>query len=176
MKTTNSISGRIGLLEVTISAAVVAALSGLTTAEDVNFSQAAVMIEETTSATRETDAQPVIGDKNPILTQSETLSTVRYKITLLYTKGSDQLGTDNVDAYTDIIRPAFMNATPLSLPHSWTFGGEGVEVTGQERYTTDADETYIVSVQTPTPSANNASKIALTYEIECPMPTVSVVA
>jgi hypothetical protein len=156
--------------EVSINAAAVAALAGLTTAEDIDISSIVVEWAQNSPPQRPVDKQPVQGDNYPILTQDDGISETTFNVTVLYTKGADALGTDTIDFYQDILRPMFHNSSPLALPHIFSATGE----VGDFEYTTHATETFITACPDPVGGATS-EKIKLTYTIETSTVTDAVI-
>ena len=169
-KTTYTKDGRRGYCKVTVTAAMVSALATLTTAEEVDLSSVVEQIEQVQTADREIQEDYVIGDVDPITTPEETLSAERYRITLYYTQGKEQLGTDNIDPYSDLIRPLHEQAVALPFQHKWSVGG----ATGDEEEATSSTDTFIESIDKPV--VGQRGKVKLTYTIRTTKTTASVIA
>ncbi len=170
-KTANSVSARRMKTEVVVSAAVAAALASLTTAENIDMSSIVVEWAQGSAPQRPVDKQPVQGDNYAILTQDDGISETTFTVTILYTKGADSLGTDNIDIYQDLLRPLFHNSSPLALQHVFSATG----AVGDYEYTTHATETFVTDMPDPVGGSTN-EKIKLTYTIETSQVTDAVIA
>ena len=153
-KTTKSVDGQYGLVEMTFSAALVAALASLTTAETIDISSVVARVEEGNSISREITEDPVVGDKTKIISPSTSLSAADYTIFFYYTQGKEALGTDTIDPVV-ILREAHLLATPLPISFAWSIGG----AVGDEKETTSATDTYIQSVGTAVPGESGRKLI-----------------
>ena len=145
-KTTNSIGGRRGNISAVVSAAMVSALSGLTTAETIDLSSVSVAMEEVSAAVREVDEDYVLGDASPIITADDVLSSREFRMDFYYTQGSETLGTDTLDPYA-MYKEVHEHTAALSFQHTW-----GIGATPAETFTTSATETFIMEVTTPVPT------------------------
>ena len=163
-KTNNSISARRTQLEVTANAALVAALTALTTAEDIDIGSITVEVAQAQVSEREISEDNVFGDITPIITPDGVVSGERYDVTILYTQGKDQVGTDLIDFYSDLLLPLHLLQDAISIPHKWSPAGGN---TGDEQYVTDPDQTYLASLPKPV-GGNSSDKIKITYQIACP--------
>lgn len=171
-KTTKSISIKRGYFHVDISAAIVAALAGLTTAEELDFSSVVESIEQNNEAEREISEDFVIGDADPIITPEDVLTSEGYLVTMFYTQGKETIGTDSLDPYTDVIRAIHENSTALPVQFLWSVGGN----TGDEEEQTSTTDCYITAVSKPVPSASSSGKSRVTFAFRTPKTTVSVIA
>lgn len=173
-KTANSKSARNTKMEVLITAAINTAL-GLSIGSPpltVDMSSIHVGIELSKESEREIDETWVTGDPTPITTPDSAISNERYKITILWTQGKDTIINSAKDVYSDLLRPLHLQTTALPLQHIWSPAGGAV---GDEEYSTDADETFLVKVPTPVGGATS-KKVMLVYEIVTPPATVAVIA
>lgn len=173
-KTNNSISGRGAKVEIVVSATMVTALSTLTTAEDIDIGSICTAFEQAQVSQRDIDELFVFGSPtDPIVSQDEYIQGERYNVTIVYTQGKESLGTDTIDIYSDLLLPAFLNATPLSIQHKWSPAGGA---TGDEEYATSAAQTFVTSLPKPVPSTSS-NKILVNYTIYCPpVPEPTVIA
>ena len=170
-KTNNSLSARRTQLEVTVSAALVAALASLTTAEDIDMGSITMEVAQAQVSEREITEDNVFGDIAPIITPDGVVSGERYDVTILYTQGKDQLGTDLIDIYSDLLLPLHLLQDAISIPHSWSPAGGNV---GDERYVTDPNQTFLASLPKPV-GGSSSDKIKITYQIACPVVGVPVI-
>ncbi len=171
-KTTKAISIKRGYFHVDITAAIVAALSGLTTVEELDFSSVVEVVEQVQEAASEIAEDFVIGDDDPIVTMDASASAEKYKVTMFYTQGKETLGTDSVDPYTDVIRAIREHTSPLPVQFLWAVGGN----TGDEEEATSATDCYISSISKPVPAASGSGKVRVTFNFTTPKTVVSVIA
>lgn len=173
-KTTFSKSARNLKLEVVITAAINTALSiGIVTPPvDVDLSSMLVGIELSKESEREIDETHVTGDPTPITTADNAISNERYKVTLLWTQGKETIIDGSSDPHKDLLRPLHLLTTALPLQHKWSPAGGAV---GDEEYSTDADETFLIKVPPPVGGASS-KKVMLVYEFVTPPATVAVIA
>ncbi len=169
-KTANSVSARRMKSEVVITAAHVTAFAQLITAESIDFSSIVVEWAQGSAPQRPVDKQAVQGDIYTILTQDEGISETTFNVTVLYTKGADELGTDDLDFYQNILRPFFHSPTPVPLQHVFSATG----AVGDIEYTTDPLETFLTSVPDPVGGVSS-EKIKLAYTIETSKVTDAVI-
>lgn len=143
-KTTKSVDGQKGLVEMTTTSVHTTVLGSLTTAEDMDLSSVVARVEEGSPPSLEIQADPVVGDDTKIISPATSFDPGDYTIYLYYTQGKETIGTDLVDPVT-VIREIFKAKLPIQF--HWSVGGE----VGDEKFSTDPDNTYIQSVGTATP-------------------------
>lgn len=100
-KTINAYTPDQGELVLTVSAAAVAAITGLTTAEAINLDGVVRKFEETTTKTKEYSEVYIAGDSNPIKTISSKVNATIWSLTIVddYSEGAaGEWGTDNLAA------------------------------------------------------------------------------
>lgn len=145
-KTTKSVDGQYGLVEMTITTALTTALASLTTAEDIDIGSVVARVEEGSPPSREVNSDTVVDDKSKIISPSTSIDPGDYTIYFYYTQGKETLGTDTIDPVS-VCREIMQLATPLPLQFHWSIGGE----TGDEKDSTDPTDTYIQSVGNQVP-------------------------
>jgi hypothetical protein len=114
-KTINAYVPDRGEIVVTVSAADVAAMSELTTAEALTLDTAVRKLEETAPKTREHTEVYVTGSNDPILTMSAKGSATTWTLTLVddYSSGAaGEIGTDLLAA-VEIFQAYFDNARTM---------------------------------------------------------------
>lgn len=168
-KTVYSIYGDGGFVKLTVSAALAAAVDTLTTPEAIDLSSCVEKLEQVTEEESEVSQDWVVGDNDPIVDVSEKRGMERYRVTLFYTQGKEELGTDALDPYSDLVRAIREQAPAVSVPHSWSIGG----ASGQEQEATDTNKTFITKISKP---VFGKEKVRVTYEFVCPPTTKSVIA
>lgn len=156
-KTTKSVDGQYGLVELTFSAEAVAALASLTTAETIDISSIVARVEEGSTSSREVTEDAVVGDTTKIISPGTSLSAEEYTIYLYYTQGKETLGTDSIDVVT-VLREAHKLATPVPIPFGWSIGG----AVGDERFDTSATDTYLKSIGGAVPGEAGRKLIPVT--------------
>lgn len=156
-KTTKSVDGQFGLVEVTFSAALVTALTSLITAETVDISSIVARVEESSSSSREITEDTVVGDITKIISPESTLSAAEYVIYFYYTQGKETLGTDAIDVVTVLMEAHKLNPA-ISIPFGWSIGG----AVGDEREDTSATNTFLKNVGTAVPGEKGRKLIPVT--------------
>lgn len=168
-KTNNSVFGTKGYLKVEVTAAMVSALASLTTAEVIDISPIVESIEQTSEEESEIAADHALGDNDPILDVNPNRGVESYQITLFHTRGLEALGTDLIDPYEDIFRAIRENDPTLSVPITWSMGGES----GDTEEASSSTETFITGIGKPV-SADG--KVRVTVSFTTPPTTSSVIA
>jgi hypothetical protein len=115
-KTINAYTPDTGEVVVTVSAADVAAMSELTTAQPLSIVTALRKLEETTPRTREHTEVYVTGSTSPILTMSDHLSATTWTLVIIddYSLGlAGEIGTDTLSA-VEIFQAYFDNGRPIA--------------------------------------------------------------
>lgn len=170
-KTTAWKTNRFVKVEVQITAGIVTAIAGLSTAEWIDISSTfSGPIDQPQEITRDIEETPVSGDATPI-TSAGSATARRFAFTALYTEG-ETLGTDNVDLYQDVLKPIMeYTGDALSMPMRWSPAGGG---SGDNQYTTSTTETYITSLSDPVGGVSS-EKIMINWEISTPDLTTSTV-
>ena len=166
-KTTLSIDGQYGSVNMTITAALVSALASLTTAEAIDISSVVARVEEGSAPTRQNAEDTVVGDKTKIISPATSISAASYTIYFYYTQGKETLGTDDIDPVT-ICREIMQLAVPLPIVFDWSIGG----AVGDEKSTTAVD-TYIQSVGNQIPGT--AGKMMIPVQIYTSNVTTAVI-
>ena len=156
-KTTKSVDGQYGLVDLTFSAALVLALASLTTAETIDVSSLVARVEESSSSSREVTEDPVVGDITKIISPGSSLSAAEYVIYFYYTQGKETLGTDNIDVVTVLMEAHKLNPA-VPIPFGWSIGG----AVGDEREDTSATDTYLKNVGTAVPGEKGRKLIPVT--------------
>lgn len=170
-KTVNAISPRRGKLEMIISSAIVTATS-LTTAQTVDISSVVKAVEGG-GLTRTINKEWVIGDDEAISDYDTRLERGDLTIAFLYTNGQEELGTDDFDLYSVLKEIAEHTADDLSLQFIWSPAGGAI---GDEEFTTDADQSFIVGLTDPVGGVDTNGKMQVTLTLSSPTLTASVVS
>ncbi len=169
-KTTNWITNRFVKVEVEVTAAIVTALGGITTAEWIDISSIfSGPLDQPQQTTRDTEETPVSGDAQPIVSVGPN-SARQLTFTMLYTEG-ETLGTDNLDIYQDLLKPVMEDTTVLSIPFRWSPNGGA---SGDNLYTTNSTGTFIVSMGDPVGGVTSA-KILIPVQVITEDLTVSTI-
>jgi hypothetical protein len=161
---------RFAKVEVSITAAAVAAIAGLTTSEWIDLSSVfAGPLDQPQNPTRDKEETPVSGDAAPILSVGPN-SGREFAFSFLYTEG-ETLGTDNLDPYQDIFKAIMEDDAALSVPMRWSpAGGAG----GDYQYSTSTTESFMVGLTDPIGGVDS-SKIMFTVTIATPDLTAATV-
>lgn len=165
-KTANTIGGRRGNITAVVSAAMVSALSGLSTAESIDLSSVSVSMEENSAAVREVDEDYVLGDQLPIITADDVLSSREFTMTFYYTQGAETLGTDTLDPW-ELYNEVHTHSAALSFKHTW-----GIGASPAQTFSSDATETFIMEVGTPVPTGQR-EKVRFTVRFRTSAVTVA---
>lgn len=170
-KTTAWVTNRFVKVEIQVTSAMVTALASLTTAEWIDISSIfAGPIGQPQQLTRDIEETPVSGDGTPI-TSASGPSSRRMSFAVLYTEG-ETLGTDNLDIYQDLLKPAMEYASGvLSVPIRWSPAGGG---SGDNQYTTSTTESFITALGDPIGGVTS-EKIMIPFEVNTPDLTTSTV-
>ena len=170
-KTSKWATNRFVKVEIDVTAAIVSAIAGLTTAEWIDISSIfAGPLDQPQEITRDIQETPVSGDATPI-TSSGSASARRFAFSILYTEG-ETLGTDNLDIYQDVLKPVMeYTGTALSMPVRWSPKGGA---SGDNLYTTSLTETFLTSLSDPVGGVSS-DKIMINFEISTPDLTPSTV-
>lgn len=169
-KTSAWVTNRFVKVELDVTAAMVSAIAGLTTAEWIDISSIfAGPLDQPQEVTRDIEETPVSGDATPI-TSVGSASARRFAFSILYTEG-ETLGTDNLDIYQDVLKAVMESTTVLSMPMRWSPAGGA---SGDNLYTTSTTESFMTSLSDPVGGVTS-EKIMVTFEISTPDLTVSTV-
>ena len=156
-KTDDWATFRSAKVEVSVTAAMVAAIASLTTVEWIDLSSIfAGPAAQDQAPTKDVEETPVSGDANPIVSVGPP-SARRFSLSFLYTEG-EVLGTDDLDVYQDLFKPVIDYGIQLATPFRWSPKGGG---SGDALYTTHATGTFILSVTDPV-GAVSSEKIMIT--------------
>ena len=159
-KTSKWKTNRFVKVEVQVTAAMVTALSSLTTAEWIDLSSIfAGPLNQDQVPTKDVEETPVSGDAEPIVSVGAA-SARRFTFNFLYTEG-ETLGTDTLDPYQDIFKPVIDYEGQLSVPFRWSPNGGA---SGDALYTTSSTGTFIISVSDPVGGVNS-NKIMFSVSI-----------
>jgi len=148
-KTALSVDGQFGLVDMTITAAHVAALPVLNpvrTPGKIVLSTVVARIEEGSPPSREVMEDFVVGDITPIVTPSSTMTGANFTIYFYYTKGKETLAPNSLDPIT-LLRQLHLLQPQLPVPFGWSIGG----AIGDQREDTDANHTFITSIGSAVP-------------------------
>lgn len=150
-KTTAWATFRYSKIEVQVTAAMVAALASLTTAEWIDLSSIfnGPMVQDQ-APTKDVDETPVSGSGTPIVSVGSA-SARRFTWTFLYTEG-DTIGTDNLDPYQDLFKPVIDYQGDLIVPFRYSPKGGN---SGDNLYTTSTAGTFVISVTDPVGGVNS---------------------
>jgi hypothetical protein len=144
-KTTAGLTFRSVEVEFDVTAAMTAAISGLTTVEwitiDSIFSGPMDQGQQVTLPIAETN---VSGDADPIISIGPNSGRV-YNFTVLYTEG-DTLGTDNIDFYSDYLKPLIEASPALPCHFRWSPNGGAV---GDLQYTSETGNSWLSALSDP---------------------------
>jgi hypothetical protein len=144
-KTDDALTFRSVKVELEVSAAMVSAISNLTTAEWIDISQVFVgPMDQGQQVTLPIAETNVSGDADPIVSVGPNSGRV-FNCTVLYTEGDD-LGTDTVDIYQDILQPTIEASTALLFNMRWSPNGGG---SGDAQFTTETTNSYLSALSDP---------------------------
>lgn len=173
-KTAVSVKSNRAKVEIEITAAMVVAIAGLTTAEVIDISSVVANITGGGGATRAVEEEYVVGSDSPILDYSTMIPSTELGIEFLYTEGKETLGTDGLDLYTDILRPIQQHtASDLPVPITYSLGGGDI---GDEQIATSPTETFITDLPAPVGGVGTSGRVKLTASFKTPTLTLSTVA
>ena len=173
-KTANSVNPKRAKVELVITDEIVAALAGLTTPETIDISSIVTNVGGGEGAARSIEEQFVVGDDSPILDYNTQLNATEFTIEFLYTNGKDQLGTDLIDIYTDVLFP-LLRYTAEDLPLQLIYSLDGGDV-GDDEILTSATETFLMSAPAPVGGVDTGGKVKLTATLKTPDFTIATVA
>ncbi len=148
-KTTHAINEERGKVWVDVDAAAVAALVGLTTAEEIDLSSCVreISIDSHGEAPVAGEDDYVIDDDTPLIEPSARLGSVGLTITFYYTQGKETLGTDSLDPVEGLFRPMKnLGGDRVPLPIAWSVGKGAV---GDIKYSTSDSDSYVTDVEYP---------------------------
>lgn len=169
-KTANSVSPRRTKSELTIPAAVATALASVTTQETIDISSVVVDVQLGSEPERTITEQMVHGDDKAILELAKDITPATINITILYTKGKDALGTDELDVHSLFWEIFNHTASALSIPYTWSPTG----AVGDEEFSTDANETYVMKCPPPVGGTTN-EKIKVVISLRTPNITKAII-
>jgi hypothetical protein len=171
-KTVNTINGSRGVIKVTITAAMVAALDDFDTAEQISLESVTAAMTQQQNASREMSEDFVLGDAEPIITPDIQYGPRRYQLDIFYTQGLEQLGTDQLDPYKMFKDIFEYNAAPFAVQFYWIVG---TGASGQQTFTTSAAQTFIREISDPVP-AGTREKVRFQVVFETTSIAVGTVA
>lgn len=171
-KTIYAVGPRKGKLEMVVSAAMVAALASLSTAENIDLSSVAKSVGGG-GLTRAVNKEYVMGDDEAISDYDTRMERGPFQINFLYTNGEEQLGTDDLDPYTILKELAEYTGSDLSVQFIFSPAGGNI---GDEQFTTDLNQSFITALDDPVGGADSNGKIAISMSVDSPSYTASTVA
>jgi hypothetical protein len=170
-KTAFSISPRRRKVEITLSAAAVAALASLTTAESIDISS----IVKNVSAgeiSRTVNREYVTGDNEAIIDLDTRIERGPVVITCLYTNGKEVLGTDDLDPY-DVIKEFAEYDGELSLPVIDSPAGGN---SGDQEFASGAADSFVSNVSALEGGADTDGRVQFSFRVDSSSWTPATVA
>ncbi len=170
-KTANAEGGKRFKCELVVSAAMVAALAMLNTAESIDISSITKAVSGGEVA-RPVEKEWVSGDKDPLLSHDNQVVVAPYLLSFLWTNGKDTLGTDLIDI--GVLLEAIINHdAEISPQFIISMAGGNV---GDEERLSSATETRLAALSDPVGGVDTGGKIQRSVTIESPSWTVATVA
>jgi len=171
-KTANATHGKRTKVEAVMTAALVAALASLTTAETIDWSSVVKSISGG-ELTRTVEKEYVTGDDTPILSYDTNIQYSDIVIVFLYTNGKDTIGTDLIDFGEFLDDLAVVTSSDLSLPIIWSVAGGAI---GDEERLSSATETFVVGLTAPVGGVGDNAKVQRTLTLSTSQVTKATVA